>query len=82
MAMTFEDMYLQEVENTLYEIKDAVAAIEFNWAVVKPIEKYVERLDKAKEKARKLNIKTERIDFYVELGKKEAKECLEEQGYL
>lgn len=82
MAMTKEEMHLHEVEDVLYEIKDAVSAIEFNRVIKKPLEKHMEKLDKAKARARDLRIKTERIDFYVGLGKEEAKECLEEQGYL
>lgn len=85
MAMTKEEMRLQEIEDVLYEIKDAVAAIEFNWLIKKPFDKYVARLDKARVRAKELQIKTERTSFYVDLGRQEAKECLEElkeRGYL
>ena len=82
MAMTAEEMRLQEIEDVLYEIKDAVLAGEFNWATKKPFDKYVARLEKAKARAKELKIKEERIAFYVELGRQQAHECLEEQGCL
>ena len=81
MAMTKEEMRLQEIEDVLYEIKDAVAAIEFNKATDKPFEKHEARLNKAMEKAEKLQIKAYRINIYVDIGLEEAEECLKEQGF-